>query len=400
MGIASLGRHRNGITRIKTLKNREYAARGIPFVYSENDSDFDGMPYVMKAPGRRYAARHRGPRPLLRRREPHSGADPRVGRRHPLVGQTDETGINRTFRSMTTIAILFWAGVFLVFYTYLGYGILLWTLVKIREALRPARRHEVPVEAPEVTLLIAAYNEQEIVAEKMANCRALEYPAGKLRITWITDGSTDRTVEPAGGLPRRDRSARRTARRQDRGAEPRAGTHPHAARGLHRRQHDAQSRSRDGDRPLFRGPAGRVRGGREARGRRRRTGSRRHRRRLLEIRIETQGAGLPALFGRRSRGRTVRRAARTVADTARRHAARRFRLLDADRGAGLQNRLLQGGVRAGDTLGRHGRGGQAQETHRGPAACSRSGGCANCSIRSATACSGSSTSRTGCCAGR
>ncbi len=41
---------------------------------------------------------------------------------------------------MTTIAILFWTGVFLVFYTYLGYGILLWTLVKIREALRPERR--------------------------------------------------------------------------------------------------------------------------------------------------------------------------------------------------------------------------------------------------------------------
>ena len=58
---------------------------------------------------------------------------------------------------MTTIAILFWAGVFLVFYTYLGYGILLWTLVKIREALRPARRYKVPTEAPEVTLLIAAY---------------------------------------------------------------------------------------------------------------------------------------------------------------------------------------------------------------------------------------------------
>lgn len=50
LGIASLGRHRNGIDRIKTLKNREYAARGIPFVYSEQDDDFDGMPYVMKAP--------------------------------------------------------------------------------------------------------------------------------------------------------------------------------------------------------------------------------------------------------------------------------------------------------------------------------------------------------------
>ena len=71
---------------------------------------------------------------------------------------------------MTTVAILFWAGVFLVFYTYLGYG-------------------------------IAAYNEQEVVAEKMANCRALDYPAGKLRVTWITDGSTDRTVELLAAYP-------------------------------------------------------------------------------------------------------------------------------------------------------------------------------------------------------
>jgi len=49
-GIASLGRHRSGITKIKTLKNREYAARGIPFIYSEEDSDFETMPYILKAP--------------------------------------------------------------------------------------------------------------------------------------------------------------------------------------------------------------------------------------------------------------------------------------------------------------------------------------------------------------
>ena len=48
--IGSLGRHRNGITVIKTLKNREYATRGLPFIYSEQDSDFDGQPYVLKAP--------------------------------------------------------------------------------------------------------------------------------------------------------------------------------------------------------------------------------------------------------------------------------------------------------------------------------------------------------------
>ena len=48
--VGSLGRHRSGITEIKTLKNREYATRGIPFIYSETDSDFDNKPYVLKAP--------------------------------------------------------------------------------------------------------------------------------------------------------------------------------------------------------------------------------------------------------------------------------------------------------------------------------------------------------------
>ena len=47
--VGSLARHRSGITTIKTLKNREYATRGIPFIYSEQDSDFDKQPYVIKA---------------------------------------------------------------------------------------------------------------------------------------------------------------------------------------------------------------------------------------------------------------------------------------------------------------------------------------------------------------
>ena len=49
-GIGSLGRHRSGITHIKTLKNREYAARGLAFAYSETDEDFDDKAYVMKIP--------------------------------------------------------------------------------------------------------------------------------------------------------------------------------------------------------------------------------------------------------------------------------------------------------------------------------------------------------------
>ena len=48
--VASLGRHRSGITYIKTLKNREYAARGLGFIYSEIDDDFEEKPYILKAP--------------------------------------------------------------------------------------------------------------------------------------------------------------------------------------------------------------------------------------------------------------------------------------------------------------------------------------------------------------
>lgn len=47
--IGSLARHRSGITVIKTLKNREYATRGIPFIYSEIDSDFENKNYIIKA---------------------------------------------------------------------------------------------------------------------------------------------------------------------------------------------------------------------------------------------------------------------------------------------------------------------------------------------------------------
>lgn len=50
MGIGCLGVHRKGITYIKSIKNREYCARGIPFIYAETDDDFDDKPFVLKAP--------------------------------------------------------------------------------------------------------------------------------------------------------------------------------------------------------------------------------------------------------------------------------------------------------------------------------------------------------------
>lgn len=50
LAIGCLGCHRKGLVEVKSLKNVEYAMRGIPFVYSEENSDFDRMPYVYKIP--------------------------------------------------------------------------------------------------------------------------------------------------------------------------------------------------------------------------------------------------------------------------------------------------------------------------------------------------------------
>lgn len=83
-----------------------------------------------------------------------------------------------------------------VIYTYIGYGILLYLLVKIKRmfAGKKVAGKNAPYE-PEVTLFIAAYNEKDYVADKMKNSLSLDYPTDKLRIVWVTDGSDDGTPE-------------------------------------------------------------------------------------------------------------------------------------------------------------------------------------------------------------
>ena len=102
---------------------------------------------------------------------------------------------------MTLLAVLFWIALFIVVYTYIGYGLFLYAAVRLREALRPRTVSPDPDPWPEVTLLIAAYNEEEVVEQKMRNSLAQDYPAERLRIVWVTDGSNDATNERLAAWP-------------------------------------------------------------------------------------------------------------------------------------------------------------------------------------------------------
>ena len=93
------------------------------------------------------------------------------------------------------ISFFFFLCLFLVFYTYIGYGIILWIAVKVKERFIPLKMVELPEVLPEVTLFISAYNEEKVVDVKMENCLSIDYPKDKLKIYWITDGSTDSTNE-------------------------------------------------------------------------------------------------------------------------------------------------------------------------------------------------------------
>ncbi len=90
---------------------------------------------------------------------------------------------------------LFWFFVTSILYVYLGYPLLLSLLAGFRKEQKPARIDARLSDLPTVTLLITAYNEEEVIAEKLENSLRLEYPASCLQILVAADGSDDRTLE-------------------------------------------------------------------------------------------------------------------------------------------------------------------------------------------------------------
>ncbi|MDR1170970.1 MAG: glycosyltransferase family 2 protein [Bacteroidales bacterium] len=93
------------------------------------------------------------------------------------------------------LTVLFWLSIFIVCYAYAGYAVLLWLMVRIKEAVKGKRVQHAVGDYPEVTLLVAAYNEKDCVDAKVKNSMELEYPEGRLKLVWVTDGSDDGTPD-------------------------------------------------------------------------------------------------------------------------------------------------------------------------------------------------------------
>ncbi len=102
---------------------------------------------------------------------------------------------------MNTLEIIFFILLSIVFYTYIGYGIILWILVRIKRIFIKEKSYHTMEELPEVTLFITAYNEEQVVEKKMQNCLELDYPKEKFQIVWVTDGSCDATNKKLKAYP-------------------------------------------------------------------------------------------------------------------------------------------------------------------------------------------------------
>lgn len=95
-----------------------------------------------------------------------------------------------------TLQLFFWILFFILFYTYLGYALLLFLIYELKKLLGLGKEkfHKNDFE-PEVCLFVTAFNEKDYIHQKVENSFALDYPKSKIQYLWITDGSDDGTPE-------------------------------------------------------------------------------------------------------------------------------------------------------------------------------------------------------------
>ena len=97
---------------------------------------------------------------------------------------------------MIVLEILFWLCAGLILYTHVGYPLALRALVGLKR--RPTLEPVTGGDPPHVSLIVAAHDEEEVIAAKVADALALDYPRERLELIVASDGSADATVERAG----------------------------------------------------------------------------------------------------------------------------------------------------------------------------------------------------------
>ena len=101
----------------------------------------------------------------------------------------------------TVAAILFWLSAGLLVYTHLGYPLVLAILVRLTRRTRDLRFRRPTLsgetELPTVSLIVPAYDEEDVIAAKVADALALDYPRERLQVVVASDGSADATAERA-----------------------------------------------------------------------------------------------------------------------------------------------------------------------------------------------------------
>jgi cellulose synthase/poly-beta-1,6-N-acetylglucosamine synthase-like glycosyltransferase len=102
------------------------------------------------------------------------------------------------------VKFLFFFSLFIIFYSYVGYGLLIYLIIKLKRLFRRKQHLQAgPIDfEPDVTLVVAAYNEADCIEQKLKNSLDLDYPEGKLRWIFVTDGSTDATPDIIRGYHR------------------------------------------------------------------------------------------------------------------------------------------------------------------------------------------------------
>ncbi|MDP4210995.1 MAG: glycosyltransferase family 2 protein [Bacteroidota bacterium] len=101
------------------------------------------------------------------------------------------------------LKFLFWFSFIIIFYSYLGYGLLIYLLVRLKRWFFKSKQQQIPANfEPGITLVICAYNEAGFMHRKIQNSLDLEYPAEKLNFIFISDGSDDQTPEIIRQYPR------------------------------------------------------------------------------------------------------------------------------------------------------------------------------------------------------